>query len=67
MRVEPRWRGALRSALLCLVALLTSAAASAQDKRILLLYDEDKTLPAVRPDPGQRLPGLREGEHPQPA
>jgi signal transduction histidine kinase len=47
MRVEPRWRGALRSALLCLVALLTSAAASAQDKRILLLYDEDKTLPGL--------------------
>jgi signal transduction histidine kinase len=33
--------------MLCLVVLLTSVAASAQDKRILLLYDEDKALPGL--------------------
>ena len=37
----------LRLAVCCLVFLLTSATASAQDKRILLLFDEDRTLPGL--------------------
>jgi hypothetical protein len=47
MRVGQRRRCAFRAAILFLVTLLTGAVASAQDKRILLLYDEDKTLPGL--------------------
>jgi hypothetical protein len=47
MRVGQRRRCAFRAAILCLVTVLTGAVASAQDKRILLLYDEDKTLPGL--------------------
>ena len=55
LREVPGWASAiarrrgteLRLAVCCLVFLLTSAAASAQDKRILLLFDEDRTLPGL--------------------
>ena len=47
MPVGPRLRSAFRAAIFSLVALLASAVASAQDKRVLLLYDEDKTLPGL--------------------
>ena len=47
MRVGRRLRSAFSAAIFSLVALLASGVASAQDKRILLLYDEDKSLPGL--------------------
>ena len=46
-RIGMRGRRALTSVVFCIVILLTSAAASAQDKKILFLFDEDKTLPGL--------------------
>ena len=47
MRIGLSAPSALTTAVFCLVILLTSAAATAQDRRILLLFDEDKTLPGL--------------------
>ena len=47
MRIGLGGRSALTTTAFCLLLLLTSASASAQDKTILLLFDEDKTLPGL--------------------